>query len=77
MMTRSYQVVAVSFRVSHPPFLTGSVDVVSPTEDFQFSQSEVHQLAMNEVTPLFPLFQFRGLNAHLFHFLMYACVNLT
>lgn len=29
--------------------MTGTEDVVSPAEDFQFSPSEVHQLAMNEV----------------------------
>jgi hypothetical protein len=51
MMTRSYQVTSVSFRVSHP--LTGTVDVVSPVNDFQFSQSEMHQLAMNEVNYFF------------------------
>jgi hypothetical protein len=47
MMTRSYQVVSTSFRVSHP--MTGAVDVLYPAKDFLLSEVEVHQLAMNEV----------------------------
>ena len=48
MMTRSYTVISVSLRVSHPHDIDVT-DVVYLKEDFRFSESEIHQLAMNEV----------------------------